>query len=165
MPISSVCRAGHPGRQPNGVPTKHGMPGDADCQLGWDITDFGNGFAQRGRHCSRCVMANSANMRGTYLKSYAEKIMVVGDQQKPATFTSTRLKRTSSIVVAADSCCNSGILTLMAAKPRHPCWPTLTASCARLRPAATCASIRAISSGCKLTKTILPCSTIYNKSS
>ena len=55
-----------------------------DCQLGWDITDFGSGdFAQRG--LTLFTLRNGKPGKGT--KSYAEKIMVVEDgQETPAHF-------------------------------------------------------------------------------
>jgi D-lyxose ketol-isomerase len=53
-----------------------------DCQLGWDITDFGSGdFATRG-----LTLFTLRNGRpGKHAKSYAEKIMVVDDGQETPT--------------------------------------------------------------------------------
>ena len=55
-----------------------------DCQLGWDITDFGSGkFSERG--LTLFTLRNGKPGRGD--KTYAEKIMVVGDgQETPAHF-------------------------------------------------------------------------------
>ena len=57
-----------------------------DCQLGWDITDFGSGdFAQRGLTLFTVRNGKLGEQARTYAKSYAEKIMVVGDQQETPT--------------------------------------------------------------------------------
>ena len=55
-----------------------------DCQLGWDITDFGSGdFAKRGL----TLFTVRNGKLGSSKKVYAEKIMVVGDgQETPAHF-------------------------------------------------------------------------------
>ena len=55
-----------------------------DCQLGWDITDFGSGdFAKRGL----TLFTVRNGKLGSGKKVYAEKIMVVGDgQETPAHF-------------------------------------------------------------------------------
>ncbi len=55
-----------------------------DCQLGWDITDFGSGdFARRG--LTLFTLRNG--QLGRRKKTYAEKIMVVEDgQETPAHF-------------------------------------------------------------------------------
>ena len=55
-----------------------------DCQLGWDITDFGSGrFAERG--LTLFTLRNGRLGQGS--KTYAEKIMVVEDgQETPAHF-------------------------------------------------------------------------------
>lgn len=55
-----------------------------DCQLGWDITDFGSGkFSERG--LTLFTLRNGKLGRGD--KTYAEKIMVVDDgQETPAHF-------------------------------------------------------------------------------
>lgn len=51
-----------------------------DCQLGWDITDFGSGdFAQRGL---TLFTVRNGKAGGSYGKTYAEKIMVVDDGQE-----------------------------------------------------------------------------------
>ena len=48
-----------------------------DCQLGWDITDFGSGdFAQRGLTLFTVRNGKLGEQARTYAKSYAEKIMV-----------------------------------------------------------------------------------------
>jgi len=53
-----------------------------DCQLGWDITDFGSGkFAERG--LTLFTLRNGK--LGSYSKTYAEKIMVVDDDQETPT--------------------------------------------------------------------------------
>lgn len=53
-----------------------------DCQLGWDITDFGSGnFAKRG--LTLFTLRNGK--LGAYEKTYAEKIMVVEDAQETPT--------------------------------------------------------------------------------
>ena len=50
-----------------------------DCQLGWDITDFGSGdFTQRG--LTLFTLRNGK--LGSWAKTYAEKIMVVDDGQE-----------------------------------------------------------------------------------
>ena len=50
-----------------------------DCQLGWDITDFGSGdFAKRG--LTLFTLRNGK--LGGWAKTYAEKIMVVDDGQE-----------------------------------------------------------------------------------
>ena len=53
-----------------------------DCQLGWDVTDFGSGdFANRG-----LMLFTLRNGKiGSYGKTYAEKIMVVEDGQETPT--------------------------------------------------------------------------------
>ena len=62
----------------------HGQ-GDAcreviDCQLGWDITDFGSGdFAKRGL---TLFTVRNGKAGSSYGKTYAEKIMVVDDGQE-----------------------------------------------------------------------------------
>ena len=55
-----------------------------DCQLGWDVTDFGSGdFSRRG--LTLFTLRNGKP--GAYGKTYAEKIMVVNDgQETPAHF-------------------------------------------------------------------------------
>ena len=55
-----------------------------DCQLGWDVTDFGSGdFSRRG--LTLFTLRNGKP--GAYSKTYAEKIMVVDDgQETPAHF-------------------------------------------------------------------------------
>ena len=51
-----------------------------DCQLGWDITDFGSGdFAQRGL---TLFTVRNGKAGSSYGKTYAEKIMVVDDGQE-----------------------------------------------------------------------------------
>ena len=53
-----------------------------DCQLGWDITDFGSGdFARRGL----MLFTLRNGMIGKPGKSYAEKIMIVEDGQETPT--------------------------------------------------------------------------------
>lgn len=53
-----------------------------DCQLGWDITDFGSGrFGERG--LTLFTVRNGRLGRGD--KTYAEKIMVVDDAQETPT--------------------------------------------------------------------------------
>ena len=53
-----------------------------DCQLGWDITDFGSGdFAKRG--LTLFTLRNGK--LGQWPKTYAEKIMVVDDGQETPT--------------------------------------------------------------------------------
>ena len=53
-----------------------------DCQLGWDVTDFGSGnFAERG--LTLFTLRNGKP--GQYGKTYAEKIMVVEDGQETPT--------------------------------------------------------------------------------
>ncbi|WP_020612230.1 D-lyxose/D-mannose family sugar isomerase [Sediminispirochaeta bajacaliforniensis] len=50
-----------------------------DCKLGWDITDFGSGrFETRG--LTLFTLRNG--LEGSYPKPYAEKIMVVGEEQE-----------------------------------------------------------------------------------
>ena len=51
-----------------------------DCQLGWDITDFGSGdFAKRGL---TLFTVRNGKAGSSYGKTYAEKIMVVDDGQE-----------------------------------------------------------------------------------
>ena len=53
-----------------------------ECQLGWDITDFGSGdFARRG--LTLFTLRNGH--LGSYAKPYAEKIMVVENEQETPT--------------------------------------------------------------------------------
>lgn len=53
-----------------------------DCQLGWDVTDFGSGdFVKRG--LTLFTLRNGK--LGSYGKTYAEKIMVVEDGQETPT--------------------------------------------------------------------------------
>ena len=53
-----------------------------ECQLGWDITDFGSGdFARRG--LTLFTLRNGK--LGSWAKTYAEKIMVVEDGQETPT--------------------------------------------------------------------------------
>ncbi len=51
-----------------------------DCQLGWDITDFGSGdFSRRGL---TLFTVRNGKAGSSYGKTYAEKIMVVDDGQE-----------------------------------------------------------------------------------
>jgi hypothetical protein len=51
-----------------------------DNQLGWDITDFGGGsFLQQGLFLF--TLRNGNQSKDKYTKSYAEKIMIVGENQ------------------------------------------------------------------------------------
>lgn len=51
-----------------------------NCMLGWDVTDFGSGdFARRGLFL---FTLRNGNLNGSSKKSYAEKIMIVREQQE-----------------------------------------------------------------------------------
>lgn len=52
-----------------------------DNQLGWDITDFGSGdYNKRGLFLFTIRNGNQNNKK--YIKPYAEKIMIVGENQE-----------------------------------------------------------------------------------